>query len=62
MAIRDRFRSKVAVVTGGASGIGNAPAQGLLKEGAASLFTDPSDSGDQVAAAWREAGCDVRFS
>jgi NAD(P)-dependent dehydrogenase (short-subunit alcohol dehydrogenase family) len=48
---------KVALVTGGASGIGRATAERLAAEGASVVVTDIADEpGEQVAAAIRDAG------
>ena len=48
---------KVAVVTGGASGIGEACAETLAREGAAVLITDIDDAlGKGVVAAHHEGG------
>jgi NAD(P)-dependent dehydrogenase (short-subunit alcohol dehydrogenase family) len=56
------LRGKVALVTGGASGIGRASAQRLADEGAAVVVTDVSDEqGEQVAAAIRDAGGTAMF-
>jgi NAD(P)-dependent dehydrogenase (short-subunit alcohol dehydrogenase family) len=52
-----RLEGKVAIVTGAASGIGQACAERLAKEGAAVLMTDLQDAlGSAVAAGIREAG------
>lgn len=54
---RDLF-DKVAIVTGGARGIGAATASALASGGAAVLITDVLDTeGEQLAAAIRESGC-----
>ena len=44
-----RFTDKVAVVTGGASGMGAATARLLAWEGAAVLIADLSEAGQQVS-------------
>ena len=45
-----RLQDKVAIVTGGASGIGRGIAQRYVKEGAATVITDVSEAGADVAA------------
>jgi len=45
----NRLNNKVAIVTGGASGIGLAIAQKLLKDGAKVVIADIADKGQEVA-------------
>ena len=57
-----RVAGKVALVTGGASGLGAASARLLAREGARVLLTDlAEEAGETVAASIRDAGGDVRF-
>ena len=60
-AIPDRFKDKVAIVTGGASGIGRAVMEELCKEGASVAFTGISDIGYTTAKEMSKAGFDVSF-
>lgn len=59
--IKNRFENKVAIVTGGANGIGLAILQELCKEGARVAFADLNDSGAAVAAEMQARGFDVHF-
>jgi len=51
-----RFDGRIALVTGAASGIGEACARLLARRGASVVIADISDGGERVAAAIREAG------
>ncbi len=60
-AVSDRFKNKVALVTGGAAGLGRAIGEELLKEGAHLAFTDLSPEGEAAAAELRRLGPRVLF-
>jgi NAD(P)-dependent dehydrogenase (short-subunit alcohol dehydrogenase family) len=59
--VKDRFQGKVAIVTGGSSGIGRAVVEELCKEGCSVAFTGISDIGFTTARELTEADCDVLF-
>ncbi|MBD3420422.1 MAG: SDR family oxidoreductase [Chitinivibrionales bacterium] len=59
--IIDRFKDKVAIVTGGSSGIGRAIVEELCKEGASVAFTGISDAGLTTEREMKEQGWDVFF-
>jgi NAD(P)-dependent dehydrogenase (short-subunit alcohol dehydrogenase family) len=60
--IARRYEGKVALVTAGASGIGRATVEGLLREGGRVVFADVArDAGRALEADLRKQGCDVEF-
>jgi len=58
---RERFKDKVAIVTGGASGIGRAIVEELCKEGCSVGFTGISEIGITTAQELADQGFDVLF-
>lgn len=59
--VPDRFKDKVAIVTGGASGIGRAVMEELCKEGAAVAFSGVSEIGFATEERMKSRGYDVLF-
>lgn len=58
----ERLKNKIAVVTGGANGIGEAISQMFAEEGASVVVADiESDAGEALAKAIREKGGTARF-
>lgn len=62
VTIKERFRGKVAIVTGGASGIGCAIVEELCKEGASVAFSGISAIGETTAKELKAQGYDVLFA
>lgn len=56
-----KFDSKVVIVTGGASGIGEAAVRLFAKEGAKVVIADYSDQGQAVSDELRGAGFEALF-
>jgi NAD(P)-dependent dehydrogenase (short-subunit alcohol dehydrogenase family) len=56
-----RLKGKVALVTGGASGIGRGAAEALAREGASVVLTDVQARGEEVAEGIRKARGAARF-
>ena len=56
-----RLNNKVAIITGGARGIGKATAEVFTKEGATVIIWDMLDEGEKTAADLRDAGFKAEF-
>ncbi|MEH6942239.1 SDR family NAD(P)-dependent oxidoreductase [Bacillus sp. JJ722] len=56
-----RFQDKVAIVTGGASGIGAVTARAFAEEGAKVVIADFADAGQQVSDSLNQEGFDTLF-
>lgn len=61
LTVKDRFKDKVAIITGGSSGIGKSIVEELCKEGARVCFTGLSQSGLEVEKEMIKLGYDVLF-
>lgn len=59
--IKDRFQDKVAIITGGSSGIGRATLEEICKEGASAVFTGTRDYGHEMEKEMNEAGFNVVY-
>ena len=59
--IMKRFEGKVAIVTGGSAGIGEATTEEFLKEGASVLYTGISKRGLTPLKRWTDTGYKVKF-
>jgi NAD(P)-dependent dehydrogenase (short-subunit alcohol dehydrogenase family) len=59
--LKERFKNKVAIVTGGSSGIGKSIVEELCKEGASVAFTGISDIGFTTQEEMKQLGYDVLF-
>ena len=60
-AIKDRFQGKVAIVTGGSSGIGKAITEELCKEGASVVFSGICESGETTTKEFVDQGFPVLY-
>ncbi len=59
--VADRFKDKVAIVTGGSNGIGRSIVEELCKEGCAVAFTGISNAGEATQMEMQANGWDVLF-
>ncbi|HEY1871239.1 MAG TPA: SDR family NAD(P)-dependent oxidoreductase, partial [Chitinophagaceae bacterium] len=56
-----RLKNKIALITGGANGIGLATTERFAKEGAKIILWDVSDKGNDVAERLKKDGIDIMF-
>jgi 3-oxoacyl-[acyl-carrier protein] reductase len=61
MTTANRFQDKVAIVTGGANGIGQATVLAFVQEGAKVVIVDLAGSGEEVAEKMRRDGGEALF-
>lgn len=61
LPVPGRFMDRVAIVTGGSSGLGRAIAEEFCKEGGKVLFTGISEAGTRTQHAFDEAGYETTF-
>lgn len=61
LIVKDRFKNKSAIVTGGSSGIGKSIVEELCKEGAFVVFTGISETGIGVEKEMKGKGYSVAF-
>ena len=59
--IKDRFKEKVAIITGGSAGIGKATMEEMCKEGASVAFTGTREFGHELEKQMKAAGYDVAY-
>jgi len=59
--IKNRFKGKVAIVTGGVNGIGRSVVEELCREGASVAIADLDDSGAELVQELAAAGFEVLF-
>jgi NAD(P)-dependent dehydrogenase (short-subunit alcohol dehydrogenase family) len=59
--IKDRFKGKVAIITGGSAGIGKATMEEMCREGASVAFTGTREFGTTLEKEMNDAGFDVVY-